>query len=81
MKYWHRHHWHEVPDSKRKVKINKKIECAEAAKDDDNYYRWGGTSYGALAVRWSYYCCLCPKTRSIIVKDCSGKDYPPEEES
>ncbi len=76
----HNHHWHEIPDSHRKVKSLDKPTCARE-KDLDSIYR---RPLGGIVVKLGERCCWCGEIRSHITIESDtelGLSYPPLEES
>ncbi len=73
----HQHHWHEIPDSHRKVRSLDKPRCA---LDGDSIYR---RPRGSIVVKLGERCCLCDDIRSRIIYEDNidrGLNYPPLEE-
>ena len=74
---WHKHCWHLVPDSKRKVKARRKGRCTV----NNNPYQVNGT--GPVVIQETARCCRCGKTKIYQMYDYEvsrGLSYPAEEE-
>jgi hypothetical protein len=74
----HKHCWHIIPGTRRKIPAKKKQRCLHRGEDWHKYY----DSRGFVFYKVDKKCCICDQIKTVICEDYQvdrAMQYPTEE--